>query len=49
LQEQAPNRLKLLWLRAGVVSVEDKSWLETMAGEDQGEEHKRTADEVSKS
>ena len=27
LQEQAPNHLKLLWLRAGVVSVKEKAWL----------------------
>jgi hypothetical protein len=48
LQEQAPNHLKLRWLRAGVVSVKEKSWLKTVAGEDQGDEHKRTTDEVSK-
>ena len=48
LQEQAPNPLKLRWLRARVVSVKDKSWLKTVAGEVQGDEHKRTTDEVSK-
>ena len=48
LQEQASNHLKLRWLRARVVSVEDKSWLKTVAGEVQGDEHKRTTDEVSK-
>jgi hypothetical protein len=48
LQEQAPNHLKLRWLRARVVSVKDKSWLKTVAGEVQGDEHKRTTDEVSK-
>ena len=49
LQEQAPNHLKLRWLRARVVSVKDKSWLKTLAGEVQGDEHQRTTDEVSKS
>ena len=48
LQEQASNHLKLRWLRARVVSVKDKSWLKTVAGKVQGDEHKRTADEVSK-
>ena len=48
LQEQAPNQLKLRWLRARMVSVRDKSWLKTVAGEVQGDEHKRTTDEVSK-
>jgi len=48
LQEQASNHLKLRWLRARVVSVKDKSWLMTVAGELQGDEHKRTTDEVSK-
>ena len=48
LQEQAPNHLKLRWLRARVVSVKDKSWLKTVAGEVQGDERKRTTDEVSK-
>ena len=38
LQEQAPNHLKLRWLRARVVSVKDKSWLKTVAGEVQGDE-----------
>ena len=49
LQEQAPNHLKLRWLRARVVSVKDKSWLKTVAGEVQGDEQPRTTDEVSKS
>jgi len=31
-----------------VVSVKDKSWLKTVAGEVQGDEHRRTTDEVSK-
>ena len=31
-----------------MVSVKDKSWLKTVAGEVQGDEHKRTTDEVSK-
>ena len=48
LQEQAPNHLKLRWLRARVVSVKDKSWLKTVAGEVQGDEQPRTTDEVSK-
>ena len=38
LQEQAPNHLKLRWLRARVVSVKEKSWLKTVAGEVQGDE-----------
>ena len=49
MQEQAPNHLKLRWLRARVVSVKEKSWLKTVAGMDQGDEHKLTTDEVSKS
>jgi hypothetical protein len=49
LQEQASNRLKLRWLRARVVSVKDKSWLKSVAGEVQGDEQQRTTDEVSKS
>ena len=48
LQEQAPNHLKLRWLRARVVSVKDKSWLKTVAGEVQGDEQPQTTDEVSK-
>ena len=48
LQEQASNHLKLLWSRAMVVSVEEKSRHKTVAGVDQGDECKRTADEVSK-
>jgi hypothetical protein len=46
LQEQASNHLKLRWLRARV--ERDKSWLKTVTGEVQGDEHKRTTDEVSK-
>ena len=48
LQGQASNHLKLLWLRARVVSVKEKSWLRIMAGEDQGDEQQRTTDEASK-
>ena len=48
LQEQAPNHLKLRWLRARVVSVKDKSRHKIAAGMDQGDERKRTTDEVSK-
>jgi len=48
LQEQASNHLKLLWSKAMVVSVEEKSWHKTVAGVDQGGECERTADEVSK-
>jgi hypothetical protein len=40
LQEQAPNHLK--------VSVEEKSRQRIVAGVDQGDEYKRTTDEVSK-
>jgi hypothetical protein len=48
LQEQAPNHLKLLWSKARVVSVKEKIWHRTMSGEIQGDERKRTTDEVSK-
>ena len=48
LQEQAPNHLKLPWLRAWVVSVKEKSRHKIAAGEGQGDEYKRTIDEVSK-
>ncbi|MBW2450659.1 MAG: hypothetical protein JRE92_09590 [Deltaproteobacteria bacterium] len=48
LQEQASNRLKLLWPKVMVVSVEEKAWQKTVSGEDQGDERKRTIDEVSK-
>ena len=48
LQEQAPNHLKLRWLKARVVSVKEKSRLRTVAGVNQGVERKRTTDEVSK-
>jgi hypothetical protein len=49
LQEQAPNHLKLLWLRAMVVSVEEKARQKTMSGVDKRDERKRTADEVFES
>ena len=48
LQEQVPNRLKLHGLRALVVSVEGKGMAKTVSGEVQGDERKRTTDEVSK-
>ena len=48
LQEQASNRLKLLWSKAMVVSVKEKSRHRIVAGVDHGEERKRTTDEVSK-
>ena len=48
LQEQASNRLKLLWSKAMVVSVKEKSRHRIVAGVDQGVECKRTTDEVSK-
>ena len=48
LQEQASNHLKLLWSKATVVSVKEKSRLRIVAGVDQGAERKRTTDEVSK-
>ena len=48
LQEQASNHLKLLWSRARVVSVKEKSWLRIMAGGNQGDEQQRTTDEASK-
>jgi len=38
LQEQAPNRLKLHWLRAIVVSVEVKGMATTVSDEVQGDE-----------
>jgi hypothetical protein len=47
-QEQAPNHLKLRWLRVRVVSVKDNLWIKTVAGEVQGDEQPRTTDEVSK-
>ena len=47
LQGQAPNRLKLLWSNARVVSVKEKA-LWKVSGEVQGGERKRTTDEVSK-
>ena len=42
LQEQASNHLKLLWSKARVVSVEEKSRPKTAAGMTQGDERKRT-------
>ncbi len=48
LQEQASNHLKLLWSKAMVVSVKEKSRHRIVAGEDHGDERKRTTDEVSK-
>jgi hypothetical protein len=48
LQEQASNHLKLRWLKARVVSVEEKSRQKIVAGKVQGDERKRTADEASK-
>jgi hypothetical protein len=42
LQEWASNRLKLLWSKTMVVSVEEKSRLKIVAGVDQGDERKRT-------
>ena len=40
LQEQAPNHLKLHWLRAIVVSVEEKGMAKTVSDEVQGDECK---------
>ena len=48
LQEQVSNHLKLLWSRAMVVSVKEKARQRIVSGEVQGDEHKRTTDEVSK-
>jgi hypothetical protein len=48
VQEQASNHFKLHWLKAIVVSVKDKARQKTVSGEDQGDERKRTTDEVSK-
>ena len=48
LQEQASNHLKLLWSKAMVVSVEEKSRLRIVAGMAQRDELKRTIDEASK-
>ena len=48
LQGQVPNHLKLHGSRALVVSVEGKGMAETVSGEVQGDERKRTTDEVSK-
>jgi hypothetical protein len=48
LQEQAPNHLKLRWLRARLVSVKEKSRHKIAAGTGLGDENKRTTDEVSK-
>ena len=48
LQEQASNHLKLLWSKATVVSVKEKSRHRIVAGMGQGAERKQTTDEVSK-
>jgi len=48
LQEEAPNHLKLRWLRARVVSVDGKGMAKTVSGEVQGDERKQTTGEVSK-
>ena len=48
LQERASNHLKLLWSRAMVVSVKEKSRHRIVAGGDHGDEYKRITDEVSK-
>ena len=48
LQGQAPNHLKLLWSRATVVSVKEKSRHRIVTGVGQGAERERTTDEVSK-
>ena len=48
LQEQASNHLKLHRLRVSVVSVKEKARQKTVSGKDQGDECKRTTDEVSK-
>jgi len=42
LQEQASNHLKLLWTKAAVVSVEEKSRHKIAAGRTQRDERKRT-------
>jgi len=42
LQEQASNHLKLLWSKAMVVSVGEKSRPKTAAGMTQRDERKRT-------
>ncbi len=42
LQEQASNRLKLLWPKAMVVSVEEKSRHKIAAGVIQRDERQRT-------
>ena len=48
LQELASNHLKLLWSRARVESVKERTRHRTMSGEVQGGERERTTDEVSK-
>ena len=48
LQGQDSNHLELLWSRATVVSVKEKSRHRIVAGMAQGAERKRTTDEVSK-
>ncbi len=42
MQEQASNHHKLLWPKAMVVSVEEKSRLRIVAGMTQRDERKRT-------
>jgi len=48
LQGETSNHPKLLWSKAMVVSVVEKSRHKTVAGVDQGDERKQTTDEVSK-
>ena len=48
IQVQIANQLKLLWSNARVVSVKEKAWHGIMSGVIQGDERKRTTDEVSK-
>jgi len=47
LQELASNHLKLLWSKARVVSAKEKA-PRKVSGKVQGDERKRTTDEVSK-
>ncbi len=47
VQAQVPNHLKLRWSKARVVSVQEKA-RENSSGEGQGDERKRTTDDVSK-
>ena len=48
LQEQVPNRLQRLWLKAMVVSAEGKGLERTRSGDRQEEDRKGTTDDVSK-